>query len=205
MKNTKSNKYIIMCIVFVVALIILAFSISFAYIKLEVTGETTETKIETSTYDIETTLSSATAFNVSDMMLINEEEIDIKSERVSFKVKAKDSNLKEGKFSVYFKDVAISNGLIDSNFKWQIIMDGEVLDSGDFSTIQMNGIKSTTVSDTETMKYYDSFNLKSNIEFNGFNESSIEIRIYLLNDSTRNQNNLMNGTFQGKVGIEAYI
>ena len=205
MKNTKSNKYIIMCIVFVVALITLAFSVSFAYIKLEITGETTETKIETSTYDIETTLSSATAFNVSDIMLINEDEIDIKSESVSFKVKAKDSNSKEGKFSIYFKDVAISNGLIDSNFKWQILMDGEILDSGDFSAIEKNGIKSTTISDTESIKYYDSFNLKSNIEFNGFDESTIEIRIYLLNDSTINQNNLINGTFEGKIGIEAYV
>jgi len=204
-KNTKRNKYMIMCIVFVVALITIAVSISFAYIKLNVTGDTTETKIETGTYDIETSLSSVTAFNATNMVLINEEEIEEKAESISFTVKPKNTNSKAGKFNVYLKDISISNGLIDSSFKWQILMDGKVIDSGDFSTIESKGIKSTTVNDTETMKYYDSFDLKSNIEFNGFNESSIEIRVYLLNDSTINQNNLMNGTFQGKVGIEAYI
>ena len=204
-KNTSNKNYTMICSVFVVSLVIIASSISYAFLKLEVEGETTQTIIETGTYDIETSLDTASAFSATNMMLIDESEIEAKSKSMEFTVKSKNANANAGKFDVYLKDIAISNGMIDSNFKWQLLMDGNIIATGDFDNIDTNGVKSTSKTDTENIKYYDSFNLKSAISFNGYNQSTLKLRVYLLNDNTVNQNNLMNGTFECRVGIEAYI
>lgn len=205
-KKLSNKKYFIICCVFVVSLAIIAMSISFAYIKLEISGieNVTETKIETGTYDIKTSLTSASAFNVTNMMLINESEIETKANSISFTAQAASTTNKPGKFNIYLKDVVISKGLIDVNFKWQLLMDDKIVGNGSFNDIEVNGVASTTTANTDTVNYYDMFYLKEAIDFNYFNESTLELRVYLLNDSTLNQNNLLNGTFECKVGIEGY-
>lgn len=204
MKNKIMNKYTIMCIVFVVALITLAFSISFAYIKLETAGETTETKIKTGTFEIETSLETVNSLNATNMMLINEDEIEEKANSLTFTAKADSSNTSTGEFAIYVKDVTISKGLIDKNFKWQLLQDGKIVGNGSFENIDSDGVASSSKTNTDDINYYDTYYLIKDIPFNGTEESSLELRIYLLNDSAVNQSNLMNGTFECRVGIEGY-
>lgn len=205
-KQISNKKYIIICCVFVVSLMIIAMSISFAYLKLDVSGveNATETKIETGTFDIKTSLTNVNAINATNIMLINEDEIEAKANSISFTVQAASTTNKAGKFNIYLKDIVISKGMIDSNFKWQLLMDGKIIGDGNFANIENDGIVSSTNTNTDTINYYDTFYLKEDIEFNGFNESSLELRVYLLNDSSVNQNNLLNGTFEAKIGIEGY-
>lgn len=205
-KQISNKKYIIICCVFVVSLMIIAMSISFAYLKLDVSGveNATETKIETGTFDIKTSLTNVNAINATNIMLINEDEIEAKANSISFTVQAASTTNKAGKFNIYLKDIVISKGMIDSNFKWQLLMDGKIIGDGNFANIENDGIASSTNTNTDTINYYDTFYLKEDIEFNGFNESTLELRVYLLNDSSVNQNNLLNGTFEAKIGIEGY-
>ncbi|MBO5096536.1 MAG: hypothetical protein J6B98_06645 [Bacilli bacterium] len=205
MKNKSSlNKYVIMCVVFVISIIAIAFSISFAYMESDILGELTETKVNTGTFDIKTSLTNTTAINTKNMMLISEDEIEDKSNKISFTVQAASTTGKAGEFNVYLKDVIIDKGLIDPNFKWQLLMDDEIIGEGDFSNIDTDGIKSETNTNTDTTNYYDMFYLKKAISFKEFNESTLEIRVYTLNDSTVNQNNLLYKTMQAKIGVEAY-
>lgn len=206
-KQISNKKYMIICSVFVVSLVIIAMSVSFAYLKLDISGaeNATETKIETGTFDIKTSLTNTSAIIATNMMLISETEIEEKSKSISFTAQSSATANTPGKFNVYLKNISISKGLIDANFKWQLLMDSEIIGSGSFSDIETNGVASATNTNTETTNYYDMYYLKEAIDFNGFNESILELRVYLLNDSTVNQNNLMNGTFECIVGIEGYI
>ena len=203
-KGHSKIRYTIICIVFVIALITLTFSVSFAFARPKVLGNTSETSIKTATFDIETSLDNLSALEANNMTLLNADEIELNSEKINFTVKSTATTEDAGKFGVYLKEITISNGLIDSNFKWDILMDGVVVKSGNFKDIGTKGIKSTTKEDTDSIKYFDSFYLTTGLIFNGFEESDITLRIYLLNDSTVNQNNLMNGKFECKVAVEAY-
>lgn len=205
MKKEHSKKvYIGICIVFVVALVTLATSISFAYYKANVKEENkTQTTVKTGTFDIETSLSTTSAIHANDMNLINPEEIETQAKSIRFTAKSKSNTSNPGKFNIYLKDIAISNNLIHNDFKWQLLMDNEVIASGDFADLIVNGKSSTTKTNTDSVKYFDTYYLKTATNFNGFNQSNLEVRVYLLN-SSENQNSLMNGTFSGKVAIEAY-
>jgi hypothetical protein len=76
-------------------------------------------------------------------------------------------------------------------------MDDKIIANGSFGDI------STTNTSNSDTNYYDTYYLKKGIDFNGFNTSNLKLRIYLLNSSL-DQSNLLNGTFECKVAIEAY-
>lgn len=198
MKNKKSNsKYLIMCLIFVVAIIVIGVSLSYAFTVADITGDFTETTIQAGTFDIETSLTNMDALNASNMLLINEDEIETEAETLEFTVASKSTSDNAGKFNVYLKNIKISNNLISNDFKWQLLMDDKIIANGSFGDIS-----TTNTSDSDT-NYYDTYYLKKGIDFNGFNTSNLELRIYLLNSSL-DQSNLLNGTFECKVAIEAY-
>lgn len=203
-KEHSKSLYVVICLIFVISLIVIAFSISYAIAKPDVFGNPTETIINTSTFDIETSLDSLNNFSASNMSLLNTSEIEENAPKIEFTVKSKSATDNAGKFNIYIKDISISNGLIDSNFKWDLIMDGNVIKSGNFSDIETKGVISTTIENLENVKHFDSYYLATGISFNNFQQSSLVLRVYLLNDSTLNQNNLMNGNFECKVAVEAY-
>lgn len=205
MKNIHSNKrYVIMCIVFVGALIVAIFSFSYAYMQTNIYGDLTETTIKTGTFDIKTTLTNTSGINATNMMLINEKEIEEKAKNITFTVQAASTTNNPGKFNIFLKDIVISKGLININFKWQLLMDDKIIGNGSFDDIEVNGMQSTNNTNTETVNYYDTYYLKEAISFDNFNESTLELRIYLLNDDSVNQKELLNGIFKCKVGIEGY-
>ena len=199
--NKKSNNVKVVAIfaLVTVAVIVVAFGISMAYITFDYEGTPTETKIETGTFNVETSLTSASSINASNMQLIDASEAATSAPSLDFTVKGKSG----AKFTVYLKDIAISTNMINAAFKWEVVMDGSVIGFGDFSDIQTNGVASTTQTSTEQMKYFSRYTLKSNIPFNGNNTSNISVRVYLLNDPVNDQSTLLGGTFENKVAIEA--
>ena len=179
-KEHSKNAYAFMCTAFVVSIIIIAVSFSYAFLVPKVYGENTQTTIEAGIFDIETSLDNSSAIIAQNMIILNEDEVESKAEKIDFTVKSTATTDNAGKFNVYLKDIAISNGLIDSNFKWDLIMDGEVIKSGSFSNIETIGISSTSKEDTDTAKYFDTYYLATGINFNNFEASNMSIRIYLL-------------------------
>lgn len=202
-KEYSKSIYIAMCVAFVISLGVLGISLSYAFFEADIVGNYTETKIETGKFDIETSLTTISAINVSNISLIDEENIETEASSINFTAKSKSTTNKAGKFNIYLKDITISNNLIDNSFKWQLVMNNNIIASGDFSDIETKGNKSTTQMDTEDLKYFDNYYLKTAIDFNDFNQSDFSIRVYLLNNGL-NQNHLMNGSFECKAAIEAY-
>ena len=197
--------YTALIVIFAVALIVSAFNVSFSYYVAKVEGTPTKTNVKAATFDFETSLTNLSGLKATNLDLINENEIEAKSTKLNFTVQSKAITKSVGKFNIYLKDIAISKNLITdgtTDFKWQVLMDNEIIATGNFSDLKTKGTASETP-DTDTTSYYSRYYLKEGINFKGLNQSTISVRVYLLN-TTGNQNYLMNGTFECKVGVEAY-
>lgn len=202
-EETKISKnYVIICAIFVVALLILGISLTYAFFETNISNDFTETKFTTGTFSMDTNLTDASVINASNMTLLNTNEVESKSEKINFTAQAKNNN--NAKFNIYLKNITISSNMIDSSFKWQLLADNKVISSGDFSDITKNGKLSTSKTSTDLVKYYDTYYLKKAGNFNGNNEMNFEIRLYLLNSSV-NQSSLIDGTFSSSAAIEGYL
>lgn len=205
MKNTQPKKYIIMCSVLVVSLIVITMSITYAYFLSSIGRDFTESSIETGTFEIKTSLSNMNALNVSNMNILNEDEIDDNAQKLDFTVQSlsKNSNNKPGKFNVYLKNVLISDDLIDSDFKWDLIKEGEIIATGNFADIVTEGVLSSSDSVNST-KTYSTYYLKKDIDFEDYEENNLTIRVYLLNDAVKDQSKFIEKSFECNVAVEAY-
>mgnify|MGYP004508880323 FL=1 len=202
-EETKISKnYVIICAIFVVALLILGISLTYAFFETNISNDFTETKFTTGTFSMDTNLTDASVINASNMTLLNTNEVESKSEKINFTAQAKNNN--NAKFNIYLKNITISSNMIDSSFKWQLLADNKVISSGDFSDITKNGKLSTSKTSTDLVKYYDTYYLKKAGNFNGNNEMNFEIRLYLLNSSV-DQSSLIDGTFSSSAAIEGYL
>lgn len=201
-KQKYSKSYTVICIIFVVALIILGISLTYSFTIADLQGNFTETKIQSGTFKMDTDLPDSNVITANNMVLINEDEIDAKSEKINFTAQVKSEST--GFYNIYLKNITISNNMIDSSFKWQLLADDVVVSSGDFSDITTNGKLSTTKTSTENIKYYDTYYLKQAGEFNGTSVTNFEIRLYLLNSSL-DQSSLIDGTFEASVAITGYL
>ncbi|MBE6161810.1 MAG: hypothetical protein E7158_06300 [Firmicutes bacterium] len=187
-----------------ILLVTLIGAATYAYFELESEATNkTETKVQTSTFDIETSLTNLDGINAKDIPLINEEEIDTKAVTLDFDVKSLARTKLPGKFNIYLKDVEITNNFISEYFKWQLVMDGNVIGSGDFSDINTKGTPDSNKTNTNSKSYFSNYYIKQGINFNGFNKSNLSLKIYLLNAEV-NQNSLLNGNLKAKVAVEAY-
>lgn len=204
MKEEKkiSKKYMVICIVFVCALLILGISLTYAFFEADLSSNFTETKVTTGTFDISTNLNDTSVINASNMNLLTESEIATKAEKITFTAQAK--NNKNAKYNIYLKNIKISSNMINSSFKWQLLADNKVISSGDFSDMTKNGKLSSSKTSTDSIKYYDSYYLKQAGSFNGNSEMNFEIRLYLLNSSV-DQSSLLGGTFEASAAIEGYL
>ena len=202
-EETKISKnYVIICAIFVAALLILGISLTYAFFETDISNDFTETKFTTGTFSMDTNLTDASVINASNMTLLNTNEVESKSEKINFTAQAKNNN--NAKFNIYLKNITISSNMIDSSFKWQLLADNKVISSGDFSDITKNGKLSTSKTSTDLVKYYDTYYLIKAGNFNGNNEMKFEIRLYLLNSSV-DQSSLIDGTFSSSAAIEGYL
>ena len=93
-----SKKYIIICIVFVVALLILGISLTYAYFQFDISSNFTETKFTTGTFSMDTNLTDASVINATNMTLLNTDEVESKSEKINFTAQAKNNT--NAKFNI---------------------------------------------------------------------------------------------------------
>ena len=197
-KKDSNLRIVAACFLVAIVILIVGFGVAFSYFQFEYDKDTqTESTISSQKYNVETSLTSASAVDATNLQLIDASEAGTQAPSLNFTVKG------NGKFNVYLKDIAISSNMINSAFKWEVVMDGSIIASGDFSDIITNGVVDNTKTSTEQMKYFSRYDLKNNISFNGNNTSNMTVRVYLLNDPVNDQSSLLGGTFENKVAIES--
>jgi len=186
-ENTKRN--LTKIIVLVVALIVLAVSATYAYFAAVISGTPSQTTLSAGNLKIETNLNSASAINNPQLQLINASDKSTKAETVSFYVKNTSSSTVSAKYYIYLKDISLSSNLRSKYLKWELLRGTTSVATGTF----VNATSSTTQIQLNTTALNIAKNTTDNLVF----------RLWLENDASTNQTSLMNGSFSGKLYLEA--
>lgn len=195
-----NKKTIALSILAVASIIAIASTATYAYFKIPVHGEFSDTSVQTSKFSVETNVNTVPGLNEK-LTIIDESDISTKASTIDFTVKSTSTNDSNGEFAVYLKDLEISKNLISQYLKWDILVDGIKVQSGGFDTLSTKGV---LISQTETNNTYSTFYLGTGINLADDQVKNVTVRIYLLNDPTVNQISLIDGYLSCKAGVEIY-
>jgi hypothetical protein len=199
---TKKNNTL-KIVVLILALLVIVISVSFSYYTARISGEASKTAVTAATLDLTTDLETVNVINNTNIRLIEASDKEKKAETVTFNVTNPSTSTVSAKYFIYLKEINLSKNLYSSYFKWELLKNGSVIASGTFA----NANRTSTASDGEAnnvLTTADDIELNTDaITIDPDNKDEIVFRIWLENDTTVNQINLTEGSFSGKLYLEA--
>ena len=203
MNEKKGNKnQLIKVAILVVALMVLAFSGTYAFFTTNFIGEPSTTSAKSGVFKIESSLERTNVLKNKKMILIDEEEKEQKAEKLNFTVTNKNDSTVDGSIAIFLKDITLSKNLYSKYLKWELLKENELISSGDFESAvrmdeEISGEEENTITNVEDIQ------LVANISIPKNTTTSYVFRMYLLNDKNQNQIELTNGHFSGRLYLEA--
>lgn len=193
--------------VLVFAIVIIGISLSYAYYSANISGKGEIPSTNAARLDLTSTLTDSKAINNPKLTLIDASAVKEMAEKVEFSVTNADTSTVNGKYYVYLTDVHITKNLYSKYFKWELVRVTSNIESqvstGDFT----NAVRMGSIVEGEDEK------VLTDIEDIGLNKVALQIepgntdqyifRLWLENDPVNNQIELTEGSFQGKLKIEA--
>lgn len=189
MKTKDTVKHTILYISIALILITTAFTASRAFYlaKINVTDTINPSTVTNANLDIEFLTSQY--INEPRMMLINDADRQNSTAYTNFTITSKSTSTMTANYTLYLTDFTISTNFISEDFKWELTKKGDsgetTIATGNFSNA-VSGKDYTlttdeiTISPSETQQYV--------------------FRIWL-SYADRDQSNLLEGSFSGKIGL----
>lgn len=189
MKTKETVKHTILYISIALILITTAFTASRAFYlaKINVTDTINPSTVTNANLDIEFLTSQY--INEPRMMLINDADRQNSTAYTNFTITSKSTSTMTANYTLYLTDFTISTNFISEDFKWELTKKGDsgetTIATGNFSNA-ISGKDYTlttdeiTISPSETQQYV--------------------FRIWL-SYADRDQSNLLEGSFSGKIGL----
>ena len=187
-----NKKTIIIYISVALALVIVAFGLTYAYFSANVKNndQAEETEILSGNLDIE--FQTSQWINNTNMMLVNDENKDTEAEKAIFTVK-NIGNVKSN-YELYLTDIEISDNFKNSRyFKWELVITDGATNQNTTYTGNFSGVNNGRLKLTPSAK---TINVGNNID-------NCVLKVWLSNDPENNQLDLFNGNFQGRVELVA--
>lgn len=208
MDEKKSNKrQITKVLILVVALMVIAFSGTYAYFTNNFVGKPTTTTAISGVFDVESSLETTSTIQNRRMVLIHvndtQDQREELADKLTFTVTSTENSTVDGEFNLFLKDIKLSKNLYSKYLKWELLKGNEIINSGDFANVER---VDTPVEDEEDKAVTDVkiFQLnKETLSLPKNTTQSFTFRMYLLDDPTRNQIELTNGSFNGRLYLEA--
>ncbi len=201
------KRHIIKIGILLVSVVLLGTSLSYAYFTANISGRVEIEETTAARLDITSDLPESTTINNSQLQLIDQAEKETKSEKVEFSVTNANTSTVNGQYFIYLTDIKLTKNLYSKYFKWEL---AKKEDNGE--TILSNG----TFVDAERSDEPaadENNNVKTTAEEILLNSTGIRIpinhsdnlvfRIWVENDTEVNQISLTNGSFQGRLRLEA--
>ena len=219
MNPNQNKRHIKKVIVLTISLVVLAFSATYAYFTSSF-DEPNTTTATAGIFNVESTLEVVNSIKNKRMVLIDEEEVAEKADHLEFTVTSKENSTVDGKFDLFLRDMQITRNLKVSDFKWELLKkqaNGEEgtekltpISSGTFNDVQEASTSSSISSPTDgtvdrTQVALDEIKLTKDtpIELPKNKTVTLVFRLYILNDKERNQIDLTEGSFEGRLYLEA--
>lgn len=208
MNEKKSNKrQLTKVLILVVALMVIAFSGTYAYFTNNFIGKPTTTTVTSGVFDVESSLENASAIRNRRMVLIHvndtQDQREELADKLTFTITSTENSTVDGEFNLFLKDIKLTKNLYTKYLKWELLKENEIINSGNFE----NAIRVDTASEGEEEKAItDVKEFQLNTEAISLPKNTTQtytFRMYLLDDPTRNQIELTDGSFNGRLYLEA--
>ena len=201
------KNHIIKIGIFVLALVTIGISLTYAYYVANLSGETSIDETNAAIFEVTSSLADTTSITNTKMSLINAEDVKESADKVEFSVTNSINSTVNGQYYIYSIDVHLTKNLYNKYFKWELVrvtQSGEnVIDSGNFGTAMRSDPPTPNEADNVLTTTTNIPLNKIALEIPKGKTDNLIFRLWLENDSTVNQVDLTNGTFQGKLKIEA--
>lgn len=209
MKDIKpsNRKLLVTSTILVVSLVVLGISFSYAYFVLRFTGTADMQNNTAAILNVSSTLTSATAINATRMDLIAADDVDTQAKTVSFSVTNENTSNVNAKYIIKLVDFDVTKNLSSQFFKWKLVVNpgtsGEKTLTGNFldlsiategtsDTAKLTGLSKVLVTEENALPL--AVGASDNLVF----------YIWLENSDTIDQQYLTNGSFSGKLSLEAF-
>ena len=189
MKTKDTVKHTILYISIALILITTAFTASRAFYlaKINVTDTINPSTVTNANLDIEFLTSQY--INEPSMMLINDADRQNSTAYTNFTITSKSTSTMTANYTLYLTDFTISTNFISEDFKWELTKKG---DSGE--TTIATGNFSNAVSGKDYTLTTDEIPIRPS------ETQQYVFRIWL-SYADRDQSNLLEGSFSGKIGL----
>lgn len=207
--NTEKEikNHLIKTAIFVVAIVVLGVSTSYAYYTANISGKAEITDTPAARLDVTSTLTTTTAINNSKLSLIDAANKSTQAEKVEFSVTNASTSTVNGKYFVYLTDIKLSKNLYSAYLKWELVRvtsTGESpIATGNFANAKRTDTAGTSEAENAVTTVEDITLNTTILQIAKNTTDQLIFRIWLENDESVNQINLTNGSFQGKLKIEA--
>ena len=190
MNNLK--KHIVIYVTIVLLLVIGTFTITYSYFLALPKADDTITPSNVETGKLVLDFVTNTYINADKLSLINDSDKDTEAPYTEFIVSHNEESNVSASYDLYITELEISENFKSEYFKWELVRVSqgteEIINSGNF-------LNATTGND---------FKLNSNTITLSVDDIHLyKLRIWLSNDENKNQLELTNGSFKGKVKVTA--
>ena len=189
MKTKETVKHTILYISIALILITTAFTASRAFYlaKINVTDTINPSTVTNANLDIE--FLTSRYINEPKMMLINDADRQNSTAYTNFTITSKSTSTMTANYTLYLTDFTISTNFISEDFKWELTKKG---DSGE-TTIATGNFSNAVSGKDYTLTTYE-------ITISPSETQQYVFRIWL-SYADRDQSNLLEGSFSGKIGL----
>ena len=206
-KLISNKKLLFSSSILVCSIAIIGLSLTYAYFEATYTGSENVLGNKAATLNVTSNLGTVSAITGSELSLIESTEVNAKARKVEFTVSNTNSNIK-AKYTIKLINYSLTKNLSSQYFKWKLdvktnnggnaqTFNGNFLDAG----IATEGTKDTTVVSGQTKILVNDTNA---IELDINETDTVDFYIWLENAANVNQLYLTNGSFSGKLSIEAF-
>ena len=211
-KLINKKKLLFSVTILVCSIVIIGFSLTYAYFEVSYTGSENVTGNKAATLNVTSTLQNADAINESEMVLIESSQVEDKARKVTFNVKNENNSNVKAKYTVKLVNYSITKNLSSEYVKWKLVV---THGSGSPSTFQGNFLQSNVPEGTRLQNNGQGEDVITSLnkelipenqalELAAGASDTLTFYVWLENDSTKDQLYLTNGKFSGKLSVEAY-
>ena len=204
LKKKSFVKNTVLISVLVVSIIVIGISLSFAYFTMSIQGSSDTGNNQAAILNVTTTLTTADAINATSLAIIDGSEYLTKAESIEFTVTNNTDSNVNALYTINMTDITISKNMLSQYFKWALVINS---DTGNAITGSFQDLSLADEGNTDT----STVTIGSKVLISDENARSLSIGatdtitlyLWLENDNNVDQLYLTNGTFSGKLSLNA--
>ena len=204
LKKKSFVKNTVLISVLVVSIIVIGISLSFAYFTMSIQGSSDTGNNQAAILNVTTTLTTADAINATSLAIIDGSEYLTKAESIEFTVTNNTDSNVNALYTINMTDITISKNMLSQYFKWALVINS---DTGNAITGSFQDLSLADEGNTDT----STVTIGSKVLIADENACSLSIGatdtitlyLWLENDDNVDQLYLTNGTFSGKLSLNA--